>query len=173
MKAHATYCQRTSPKLPCRRATGGFSLVEVVIAVAITALGVVTLLGLLPHGLELSRKTANELATTRIIQQLIGEVQSTDWTEMDAIGSGGNRLFDDQGIEITSGNDASTRTSYVANVVVNDPDLELPQPGSGVIQQHLRRVTVNIAAVPNVQFQFTDSNRALYRSYTQLVARMH
>ena len=50
----------------------GFSLVEVVLAVGIMAMGVVTILGLLPHGMEMSRKTANEQAETRIVDQLVG-----------------------------------------------------------------------------------------------------
>jgi uncharacterized protein (TIGR02598 family) len=40
------------------RAAPGFSLVEVTLAVAIAALAMITLLGLLPQGLEMSRKSA-------------------------------------------------------------------------------------------------------------------
>lgn len=172
MKAHATHSPRTSPKLQHRGRAGGFSLVEVVIAVAITALGVVTLLGLLPHGLELSRKTSNELATTRIVQQLIGEVQSMDWSTLTTSSSPSNRFFDDQGIELTGGGDIDTRTSYVAQLIVSNPDVKLPQSAGagGYVQQNLRRATVNVAAIPDTNFDFSAGKN--FRSFTQLVAKM-
>ncbi len=164
-----------SPRSSTR--TAAFSLVEVVLAVGIMALGVVTILGLLPHGLEMSRKTANELAETRIADQLIAEMQAMDWallnTNSDTI-SANNRFFDDQGLEIdTSNPDFSLLVSYVARVNVPDSDVHLlTNAATSQINNHLRRVTIKLVSAPLPDFDFDNPPPGFpVRSISQLIAR--
>ncbi|OYW26293.1 MAG: hypothetical protein B7Z47_07745 [Chthoniobacter sp. 12-60-6] len=60
------------------RSRAGFSLVEVALAVAIAALAIITLLGLLPQGLEMARKTSLMVSDSNILQQITHDMGS-EW----------------------------------------------------------------------------------------------
>lgn len=171
-----------------RFSASGFSLVEVVLAVGIMALGVVTILGLLPHGVEVSRKTANELAENRIADALLGDVQSMEWKELEkqtnkgGTLTRGNRLFDDQGLEINGSGSSDMGVSYVARLEIPEPDVLLPTSATTVGVNNngakgnlnLRRVTVKIVSAPLKDFNFDDPPPGTpIKTITQLVARMH
>lgn len=158
-----------------RRSAAGFSLVEVVLAVGIMALGVVTILGLLPHGLEMSRKTANEMAEARIIEHIVGEMQSTDWAVLNNYGQQ-TRYFDDQGLELPSLSSTEARfaLNYVVRVEVPDLDVQLPtnQPTTQA-NQNLRRVTIRMVGAPLPDFNFNSPTPGVpVKVFTQLIANM-
>lgn len=157
------------------RPAAGFSLVEVVLAVGIMALGVVTILGLLPHGLEMSRKTANEMAEARIIEHIVGEMQSTDWQSLNSYGQQ-MRYFDDQGLELPSLSTAEARfaLNYVARVEVPQLDVRLPTNSpTTAVNQNLRRVTIRMVAAPLPDFNFDSPPPGVpVKTFTQLVANL-
>lgn len=156
----------------------GFSLVEVVLAVGIMGLGVVTILGLLPHGLEMSRRTANEQAQTRIVDQIVGELQAADWATMGGlIGSGSGQQvyqFDDQGLRTTQ----SQYTTYVARVKLAEQNevtngTIMPSNKASTRNLNLRRVSIDVAAVQNVDFNFDNPPPAAQlKRFTSLIAKM-
>lgn len=158
----------------------GFSLVEVVLAVGIMALGVVTILGLLPHGLEMSRRTANEQAETRIVDQIVGELQSSDWATLGGLlASGESRiLFDDQGLKALS----PSLTTYVARITLSeaserDQGMLLPakvnNAESSKNNKNLRRVKIEVAATQTRDFNFDNAPpAAVVKRFTCLVAKM-
>ena len=163
------------PAALARRSAAGFSLVEVVLAVGIMALGVVTILGLLPHGLEMSRKTANEMAEARIIEHIVGEMQSTEWQSLNTYGQQ-TRYFDDQGLELPNLNSAESRfaLNYVVRVEVPALDVRLPtNSASTPIDQNLRRVTIRMVAAPLPDFNFNSTSSGVpVKTFTQLIANM-
>ena len=57
----------------------GFSLIEVTIALGITAIALVSLMGMLPKGMETLRRAADKAIEGRIHQQILGELQLTPW----------------------------------------------------------------------------------------------
>ncbi len=162
------------------RFQSGFSLVEVVLAVGIMALGVVTILGLLPHGLEMSRKTANEQAQTRIVDQIAGELQSADWETLGGVigpGQAAGTVFqyDDQGLRTTD----SALTTYVARVklaVENEvtTGMELPANNNNVaFNKNLRRIRIDVAASQDANFNFDNPPPAApTKRFTSVIARM-
>jgi uncharacterized protein (TIGR02598 family) len=163
----------------------GFSLVEVVLAVGIMAMGVVTILGLLPHGMEMSRKTANEQAETRIVDQLVGEIQSADWSTMGGLVNGGSAdtvtyFFDDQGLKLIDGLSSAAQTMVYAAQArfadaneVTDGMLMPGKDGKNVANKNLRRVTIEVAVTQNPDFDFANPPAAVpVKRYTQLVAKM-
>lgn len=66
---------RTRPK----DLTAGFSLVEVMLAVGITGVAIVTLLGLLPSSLRSIQRAANDGAEARVLQAIMADYQMRDW----------------------------------------------------------------------------------------------
>ena len=152
---------------------GGFSLVEVVIALAIAAVGIVSILGLLPHSLETIKKTGNLTSEARIVQKIAGESNLGGWDD----GGGATSVyqyFDDQGLEVEKNDpDFRTRFAYVAELDVPVLDARLPSTGgTGSVEQNLRRVIVKIAPVPVENFNFNTAEANSFRTYTLLVARM-
>jgi uncharacterized protein (TIGR02598 family) len=153
----------------------GFSLVEVVLATGIMALGVVTILGLLPHGLELTRKTANEQAETRIVDQIVGELQTMNWASM-TVDQAKVRYFDDQGLELMqpNGDTFKMQLNYVVQVNIPELDVKLPTNDGDAVRQvnkSLRRVMIKMISAPLPDFNFDDPTPTVpVRTFTQLIA---
>lgn len=73
-----------------------FSLVEVTIAMAIAAVAIVTLLGLIPQGMDTMREAGDQAIMGRIQQQVLNELQLTPFED-----SRGNSLLEEyDGLEI-------------------------------------------------------------------------
>lgn len=60
----------------------GFSLIEVTIAMAIAAVAIVTLLGLVPQGMDTMRQAGDEAIQGRIHQQILNELQMTPFVDL-------------------------------------------------------------------------------------------
>lgn len=148
----------------------GFSLIEVTIALAIAAGGFITLLGLLPHGLEMSRRTSEMAATARILEHVSGELMQMPWEELNWTGHGtsstARRLYDDQGIPLESigslsGSNASM-LSYVASIyLIPETDeklgLRLPEAtGSSNTEKYVRKALIFIASTVDPDYVFPD-----------------
>ncbi|MCB1086152.1 MAG: Verru_Chthon cassette protein B [Verrucomicrobiae bacterium] len=115
----------------------GFSLVEVTLAIGITAVALVSLMGMLPKGLKTLQKAADQAVMGRINQQILGELQVTPW---DSVGSGGSplesfdgavRIYDDQGIELPKTERGSFDHVYTAKISVPSKGNRLPKHAGG------------------------------------------
>lgn len=158
----------------------GFSLVEVTIAVAIAALGFVTLMGLLPTGINMAKDAAQMSTGTRIIQKLSGEMQSASWADVNWTGYSPVRYFTSEGTEITAADAGSPEElaasiSYVASVQLPDQPLDVILPGTAAgaqkPAQYLRRVRICVAASNDPAFDFASAAPMRVTSATALVAQ--
>jgi uncharacterized protein (TIGR02598 family) len=80
-----THAVKTAARMQWSRfksGSGGFSLVEVTLAIGVIAFAFVALLGLLPAGLTSFRAAIDLNNETRIVQSIVGKVQVTDFNEV-------------------------------------------------------------------------------------------
>lgn len=170
------------PKKPRTFLRSGFSLVEVTIAVAIAALGFITLLGLLPSGINMAKEAAQMSTGARIIQKLSGEMQSVTWEDIDWTGYSPLRYFTSEGTEIlasqaTDPKQLAMDMAYVASIHLPDQPLDVLLPSGGaagtqVAAQHLRRVRICVASSNDPQFDFSKASPMRVTATTALIARM-
>jgi uncharacterized protein (TIGR02598 family) len=150
----------------------GFSLVEIALAVAIAAVGLVAIMGLIPQGLEMSRRTASLAAETRIMQQITGEVQAETWADQLTkfpVGTQVNRYYDDQGTSILDQD--MSRLAYVARVEVPTPDVTMPGSPNSNAHPYLRRVVVKIADRADEHFVFDDAHKKRFSTHVIFLAK--
>lgn len=146
------------------RTTSGFSLVEVALSVAIASLAIITLLGLLPQGLEMSRKTSLITNYSNILESIARDLDNARFT---ALPTGiQRRYFNDQGTEIL--NAASEEIFFVAEV---DPVQPASLPQSEATQPYLKRFIIKMANSSNRDFKFEETNRLSYSTFNHLVAK--
>jgi uncharacterized protein (TIGR02598 family) len=150
----------------------GFSLVEVLMAVGIVAVSVLTVVGLLPHGLEVSRKTGDLAYKTRMFQQIASEYQAMPWSVVTGAGAGKKRLkFDFQGGAIGTGPNEGF-TTFVAEAEVVGTSVVLPSVGGSGDNDNLRFLVVRIATTGDPNFSFDDSKKSgSVAIYSSLLAK--
>lgn len=184
-----------------KAAQGGFSLVEVTLAMAIAAVALVSIIGMLPQGLRTMRDAGDQAIEARIHQQILSELQMTPYGE-----PGSSPLddynameifYDAQGEELgdsnsSSGNDVagSFEHVYTARVFVPDEGDATPQSvGGGTFDgfrfsenasedeenEFLRPVIVEIAAVGGQGDNFdwdAEVNRNAISTFRSYVVKM-
>jgi uncharacterized protein (TIGR02598 family) len=81
---------------------GGFSLIEVTLAIGITSFALLAILGLLPVGMNTFRQAIDTAVTAQIAQRIVNDAQQTDFDTLNANLASGipDRYFDDQGNEV-------------------------------------------------------------------------
>lgn len=65
-----------------RAASGGFSLIEVTLAMAIASVAIITLVGVIPQGLATMREAGDQAIEARIHQQIMGELQMASFDRL-------------------------------------------------------------------------------------------
>lgn len=122
----------------------GFSLAEILFAMAITSFALLALVGVLPHGLEGMRAAEQRSAEARIVQYLTTRHQLLPWDTLMKQTGEVIEYFDIRGAPVHQGGmDAvfATKTKIMDG---------LPLPGEGTTENpYLKRLRIWIA--PNVQ----------------------
>lgn len=145
--------------------SGGFSLVEVTLAVAIAALAIITLLGLLPQGLEMSRKTALITTNSNILEQISRDLDNARFSLLPT--SAVKKYYNDQGSEVSAD---STEIVYVVEI---DPETATPAslPQAEKDQPYLKKYVIRIANSSSSDFDFDSGSPLRYTTFNHLVAK--
>ncbi|MGD0059348.1 MAG: prepilin-type N-terminal cleavage/methylation domain-containing protein [Verrucomicrobiia bacterium] len=80
------------PTLLRKRSRNAFSLIEVVLALAVSALGLVAIVGLLPQGLQASRDAADNTISATIVHDIFATIRTSPFTSVTNVDSLGFNL---------------------------------------------------------------------------------
>lgn len=153
--------------LPRSGGQQGFSLVEVTLALGIAALGIIAVLGLMPQGLEMSRRTGEMTAHKQITEQIVRDLEQRTWANLASSTSIFTKYFDDQGAETTSS--APTQAIIVKYQIV--PLNSASLPAGSLNEPYLRKAVLRIATTTNPNFDFSDANRRNYTTVIHYIAK--
>lgn len=156
-----------SPNLAPHRAQSGFSLPEVAMAIGIIAVAFVTLLSLLPAGLNTYRAAIDEANETWILQSMNSLVQTTDFARVQQLGYKEGRdifYFDEEGkltdTELNKSTDPTVLNSriYAVKLVIGEmfrPSGNIANAEDQKMPHGLRVITVIASTVdPKAMIDF-------------------
>ncbi|XHR30559.1 MAG: Verru_Chthon cassette protein B [Chthoniobacteraceae bacterium] len=126
-----------SPRTNRRRARGGFTLIETVIALGIAAFALTSLLGLLPCGLQNFRKAMDMTLQTQMAQVLVGKASQMSFDQLANLSST-PFFFDDNGNIVAADDPAGT---YKASVSVSNTTT-FPASTSGYSNSGVAQLTI-------------------------------
>jgi len=131
-----------------------FTLVETVLALGIVATVMVTLMALLPTGMDIMKEAGTNTVGARIANQLVSEIQLSDYEKIQQW-NGKEYYFDDMGTQlIKNDQESKNRRIYTARIEVDEKNPELPGKKEN---KYLRRVVVKVAGyMGGVEPDFTD-----------------
>jgi len=130
---------RRSALRRCLFGRGGFTLVEVTMAIGIISFAFVATIGLLPVGLSVSRQAIETTIQSQIVQQLTTQALQTDFSQLEKLGDPSKAepyYFDDQGKAT-----GEVGSLYKATFQPVPPTTDLPD---GVSTRKLKTVTISI-----------------------------
>jgi uncharacterized protein (TIGR02598 family) len=146
--------------------------VEVTLALGIAALGLIAILGMLPQGLEMSRKTSELSSHRHITEQIVKNLEQKSWADLTApAGAELKAYFDDQGLQTTVD---SPMMVFVAKteVVPLSASTLVSLPGGSSGELYLVKALMKIATTTNPDFDFeADQNRRQYVTSIEYIAR--
>ncbi len=130
---------RRSALRRCLSGHGGFTLVEVTMAIGIISFAFVATIGLLPVGLSVSRQAIETTIQSQIVQQLTTQALQTDFSQLENLGNPQKTepyYFDDQGKAT-----GEAGSLYKATFQPVPLTTDLP---AGVSTRKLKTVTISI-----------------------------
>lgn len=156
---------------------GGFSLIEVTMALGITAMVLVPLLALLPHSMKNMREAIDVSISSRILEEIASEAQLMAFDDLDKLDNreGGMRGYDVGGNALDSSSDEDV--VYTARIDVEDATgrnsaVRLPR-STLETSRYARRISIDVAVTRGLQFDFDDpENFRSMQSMVTIVSKM-
>jgi uncharacterized protein (TIGR02598 family) len=145
-----------------RRLAPAFTLPEVALSVGIATIALLTLLGMVPFGLDTIRASANKQAEARMVQTITTFYQTTPWVTQDG-GSGSTKIelkdkmffFDQTGAEVQNADAADRMYTVEAKVEPTPPTLQ----GDNWGNPYLRRLRLRFTDRPNYTEALKDNSK--------------
>ncbi len=172
---------------------GGFSLIEVTIAMAIAAVALSTLMALIPQGMNTMREAGDEAIMARIHQQILNELQMADFDALDAY-EDMEIYYDAQGEELGDSKKSNASEIEGSFEHIYSARITIPKLGGGKLPESvggntfdgftfdngttrsdvLRPVVIEVAAVSGLadRFDWSEQYRHLIETYQTSVVKM-
>jgi uncharacterized protein (TIGR02598 family) len=119
-----------------RRLAGGFTLVEVTLAIGIISFAFVAMFGMLPVGLNVSRQAMDTTIEAQIVQQMKTQALQTDFSRLDELCDAEELFFDDQGKPVARENSVFRARFSGVSTATKLPD--------GTSTSRLKTVTITV-----------------------------
>lgn len=146
----------------------GFSLVEIVVAVAIVATVMVALMGMIPTGLNTVKQASHTMSEIRIAQQIIGEVQMTEWNELRDWEVEGPYYYDREGNKLENSEDPRKLYTCVVELT-NPPTL----PGAAHANTYLQRILVKVSHKRGTSVFTPEQAGKAYQQFPGYAVKLH
>ena len=144
-------------KRPSLLNSAAFSLIEIVLAIGVVSFAFVGVVGLLPAGMDVFRKSMNASVGVQIVQRVLTEAQQTDFNVLTGQDTQqpapayyeymATRYFDDEGTELPTGQ-AAKSLYHVHTVVQNLPKFPDGAGKNTIEMNDLATVVVQVAVNP-------------------------
>jgi prepilin-type N-terminal cleavage/methylation domain-containing protein len=108
----------SDPTASRKRNDKAFSLVEVVLALAVSAIGLMAILGLLPQGLQASRDAADNTISATLVHDIFSTIRTspfTSVTNVDSLGFNLHKLPVPQPVNLGTFNNSTVGSSLVVS----------------------------------------------------------
>jgi|GEM_PF-1952383 len=159
-------CRKLLRVAPATPRIAGFSLIEVLLAVGITAILVTTVLGLLPSGLEDLRSSGQRMATARILEHVAHELQMRDFDSWAHAQTPLILSFDNAGDPLPgTGTEADVIYRAQVTLVQAPGTVGVTLPGAVVANVFARQARIRITDLPGAD-PFTGNARLWERTLT-------
>ena len=124
----------------------GFTLAEVMVALAIVSTVMIGLLGMIPMAERSIRESANLAIQGRIAQELLSNIQMADWVDIDNNFRGQVFKFDQDGLPFMGRPEQGGQPTYEARIVL--PQEQIKIGALTFSTANLRRVLIDVEFTP-------------------------
>jgi uncharacterized protein (TIGR02598 family) len=131
--------------IPGRKNPAAFTLAEVMIALGIVASVMVAMLGMIPHAITSIRESNNLTIMGRIAQEVISDIQMSEWDQIDEDYKGKTFQYDNEGL-LFEGRQGQLPT-YEARVDLLQERVSLGK-NLEYHSDNMRRVSVEVEYIP-------------------------
>lgn len=149
---------KTASSRSSRRSSTGFSLVEVTLALGITAFCLTVLMALMPIGLSTFRSSIETSLRADLMRRIAGDLRQTPFSEVKAR----EYYFTDTGIPADESQDANKRFFKVSCQIILQPALLKDQTGNPYVNN-----SVKVAQIDYYTLQ--DQMQQVAPSYTDYI----
>jgi uncharacterized protein (TIGR02598 family) len=146
----------------------GFTLAEVMIALMIVSTVMIGMIGAIPHAVKSIRESNGITTMGRISQELISDIQMSEWADIDTVFKDKMFYYDNEGLTFQ----AKKGSEYVFEAKV-----ELPVEPVSLSEQfdykpdHIRKVKVTVEYTPGgVKAKKEEDRKRRTKTYVFLVA---
>jgi len=146
------------PFRAARRKNASFSLVEIVVALAVTTVGIVAMLSLLPVGVNTALESRRETRTAYLAEQIVSDLRSSSFTNAAILTNNGSGAL---GVA-TNFNLGLASTNYLAcdgaeNVLSTATAAQYANGFSGASADYLVQITVVPTTLTNLSSVYLSS----------------
>ncbi len=151
------------------RPHAGFTLAESLIAIAIVSFTLLTIIGMMPPGLDHLKDAEDRAARSRIIASIAAQYEALDWEEIKKLGGAKQPIvkFDRQGLP-TDENNALVYLAQAEVLPGNTAGETLPGTTPSA---YLRRLQIKISDRPGAAIPFGTAKKDSYELRTVMLVR--